>query len=146
MIWTRKKEFWLPWRCYFAKRPNVFAQKSYNTSKVIKFRKIVFKTQNVPLNTPANHALQLTACLHFATSLAPALGLICTKLVSGGVFEWSKLFYDFAHLLFSGLPNSNTYGEGCVGVASQLYRVSQSCYNWPWGSKNSNRMCPGLRV
>ena len=74
---------------------------------------------------PAGPLIQLTACSHFATSLVCTLGAICTKLISGWVFDSLKSSYDCSYWLFSGFPVDNTCGEGSVGVASQLYPVSK---------------------
>ena len=64
-----------------------------------------FVKSNKRRRTPADHVLQSTPCLHFATSVASILGVTYTKSVSGGAFESPKSSYDSANLLFWGFCN-----------------------------------------
>ena len=77
--------------------------------------------------TRAGPMLQSTAWSLFATSLAFVLGIICPKLVSVRVFESYKLFYDGAHLLFSGVP---------IEEVSLVLRVSSESHPSFTGSLN----------
>ena len=86
LLFARRMQFWQPRRCYFAKKKTIFLLKISKRFEKSEFFGEKIRTQSVSLDMPADHLLQLTACLHFATSLVSGLGVICTKLVSGKFF------------------------------------------------------------